>query len=74
MVRKTQILRSWWKTKKEELNQTKSYPRGQEQNTKKKEMAHIKEMKEEREKNDTEYIKKKETINIMREDSCNKEY
>ena len=37
-------------------------------------MAHIKEMKEEIEKNDTDYIKKKETINIMREDSCNKEY
>ena len=37
-------------------------------------MAHIKEKKEEREKTNTEYIKKKESINILREDPCNKEY
>ena len=37
-------------------------------------MAHIKEKKEEREKTDTKYIKKKESINILREDPYNKEY
>ena len=42
-------LRSWWITKKGEPNKTKSYLGGQRQNTKKKEMAHIKEKKEQRE-------------------------
>ena len=37
-------------------------------------MAHTKEKKEEREKNDAKYIKKKESINILREDPCNKVY
>ena len=37
-------------------------------------MAYTKEKKQEREKNDTKYIKKKESINILREDPCNKEY
>ena len=37
-------------------------------------MAHIKEKNEEREKNDIEYIKKKESINFMREYPFNKEY
>ena len=41
---------------------------------KKNEMAYTKEKKEEREKNDTKHIKKKESINILREHPCNKEY
>ena len=42
-------LRSWWITKKGELNKTRSYPGGKGLNTKKKEMTHTKEKKEERE-------------------------
>lgn len=57
--RNSRRLHSWWITKKGEPNKTRSYLGGQGKNTKKKEMAHINEKKEEREEQYRIYIKER---------------
>ena len=65
-------LRAWWKTKKEEPDKTRSYPSKQGQNTKKKEMTHIKEKKEEREERRRIYKKRaKKSLNVWEKYPCN---
>ena len=73
--RNSKRLSSWWITKKEKPDKAKSYLDGQGQSTKKKEMTHIKEKKEEREEQHRIYKKRaKKSLNVWEKYPCNTIY
>lgn len=66
---------TWCKTKKEEPDKIRNYPSEQGQNTNKKEMTHIKEKKDEREKQCRIYKKRaKKSLNVWEKYPCNTTY